>query len=275
MSKFRYIFANCMKGQRKFGVENPEKHIRKFLQKHLNHNESLDCVTIPSKAFQYIKGYSQIRHQVHNSIQNGKIPFTVGGDHSVAIGSITGTLEHYGDTLSTVWVDAHADINTLKSSPSGNVHGMAVAFLTGLETNPLTHSTNTLPFSNLTYFGLRDIDEYEKHVLQKTSINSLSSDELMSNSLFDIHFPCVPTKNIHLSVDVDVLDPGLMSSTGTPVPGGINLEKLEEIINWTGENGNIVAIDLVEFNPKCEKHENKLKSDLETYDKVVDILHNI
>jgi arginase family enzyme len=151
---------------------------------------------------------------------------------------------------------------------------MALAFLTGLETNPLTWKDNKLAFDNLIYFGIRDLDEFEDDLVYREVGKLMTSDMLMSNTPIENEFP-FKLDNIHLSVDVDVLDPQFMSSTGTAVSFGIDMCKLENIINWTKNAGNIVAIDLVEYNPECENDEKKIKSDLKNYDKIIELLHDI
>ena len=220
MSKFRYIFANCMKGQKRSGVENPFCHVKRFLVK--NSLSSNNHLSIPKKDFSNVLGYSKLMGYVYSSIEEGKIPLTIGGDHSIAIGTISGSLEYYGDTLSTVWIDAHADINTMKSSPSGNLHGMPLSFVSGLQDNFL-QVENKLDLDNLIYFGIRDLDKFEENIISERNIKHLTSEELNNNKEIDFN---INTENIHLSLDVVVLDPKYMKSTGTPVENGINLEKL-------------------------------------------------
>ena len=270
MSNFKYIFANCMKGQKRYGVENPSKHIKKFLARK-NCVTWNDCLIVPKDNFKNVLGYSKLMGHVYDTIKQGNRPLTIGGDHSIAIGTLSGSLEYYGDTLSTVWVDAHADINTMKSSPSGNLHGMPLAFVSGLQENIL-NIQNELDFDNLIYFGLRDLDEFEESVIEERNIKNLTSEELNNDKEIEFH---VNTENIHLSLDVDVLDPQYMKSTGTRVENGINLDKLQEILDWTKNQGNIVSIDLVEYNPLCsDSDEDKLTS-LRTYERVFDMLHEL
>lgn len=269
MSKFRYIFANCMKGQKRYGVEKPLSYIKRFLIK--KNYQFNDSVLIPKKDFSNILGYSKLMDSVYSCIQEGIIPLTIGGDHSIAIGTLSGSLEYYGDTLSTVWIDAHADINTRKFSPTGNLHGMPLSFVCGLEDN-LLQVENKLNLDNLIYFGIRDLDEFEEFIISERNIKHLTSKELNNNKVIDFN---INTENIHLSLDVDVLDPKYMKSTGTPVEEGINLEKLNEVIEWTKNQGNIVSIDLVEYNPKCSKNNEEIISSLRTYEKVFDMLLKI
>lgn len=269
MSNLRYIFANCMKGQKRSGVEKPLAHIKSFLIKKsypLN-----DSVSIPRENFNNMLGYSKLMGYVYSSIKEGKVPLTIGGDHSIAIGTLSGSLEYYGDTLSTVWVDAHADINTMKSSPSGNLHGMPLSFVSGLQDN-LLQVENKLDLDNLIYFGIRDLDEFEENIIKERNIKHLTSEELNNNKEIDFN---VNTENIHLSLDVDVLDPKYMKCTGTQVENGINLEKLYEVLQWTKNQGNIVSIDLVEYNPKCTDDEGERILSLRNYERIFDMLQEL
>lgn len=270
MSKFKYIFANCMMGQKRYGVENPSKHIKKFLARK-NCITWDDCLTVPKDNFKNILGYSKLMDHVYDTIKQGERPLTFGGDHSIAIGTLSGALEYYGNTLSAVWVDAHADINTMKSSHSGNLHGMPLAFVSGLQENILTVQ-NELDLDNLIYFGLRDLDDFEENLIKERNIKNLTSEELNNDKEIEFH---VNTENIHLSLDVDVLDPQYMKSTGTPVENGINLNKLQEILDWTKNQGNIVSIDLVEYNPRCSENEEDKLISLRTYERVFDMLQEM
>ena len=270
MSKFKYIFANCMKGQKRFGVENPSKHIKKFLARK-NCVTWDDCLTVPKENFKNILGYSKLMGHVYDTIKQGQRPLTIGGDHSITIGTLSGALEYYGYTLSTVWIDAHADINTMESSPSGNLHGMPLAFVSGIQENFL-NVQNKLDLENLIYFGIRNLDDFEERLIREKKIKNLTSKELNNDE--DVDFE-VNTENIHLSLDVDVLDPQYMKSTGTQVENGINLNKLREILDWTKNQGNIVSVDLVEYNPCCSENEEEKLTSLRTYERVFDMLQEL
>lgn len=269
MSKFRYIFANCMKGQKRSGVENPLSHVKRFLIK--KNSSWNNCISVSKKDFDNILGYSKLMNYVYSSIKEDKIPLTIGGDHSIAIGTLSGSLEYYGDTLSTVWVDAHADINTMESSPSGNLHGMPLSYVSGLQDN-LLQVENKLDLDNLIYLGIRDLDEFEENIINEKNIKHLTSEELNNDKEIDFN---INTENIHLSIDVDVLDPKYMKSTGTQVEDGINLEKLYEILQWTKNQGNIVSIDLVEYNPMCTDNEGERITSLRSYERVFDMLQEL
>jgi arginase len=209
----------------------------------------MDKVNIPSQDFNNKKGYSNLRTEVYESHKRGDTPFTLGGDHSIGIGTVAGSLDFYNKDLTTIWIDAHADINTYESSHTKNLHGMPLSFLTGLDNSFMNMDGNELLTENLLYYGLRDVDKFEQRVLDKNNIQYMTSNRLIRGDSYG-HLK-IPTDKVHLSVDVDVLDPQYMSSTGTPVPNGITPETLFNLINWISNNSDVVAIDLVEYNPEC------------------------
>lgn len=249
------IYANCFKGQSNKGVGN--------IVKNLNVTNSLfrgmDKVSIPSQDFNNKKGYYNLRTEVYKSHKRGDTPFTLGGDHSIGVGTVAGSLDFYNKDLTTIWIDAHADINTYDSSNTKNLHGMPLSFLTGLDTSFINMDGNELTTNNLLYYGLRDIDDFEQLTLDEQDIQYMTSDELSSGKRFDNLI--IPTEKVHLSIDVDVLDPIYMSSTGTPVPHGISPHKLYDLIHWIHQNSNIVAIDLVEYNPDCSTSGQQFNTD--------------
>jgi arginase len=244
-SNLNIIFANCCKGQPNKGVGN--------VVKNLNVTNSLfremNKVSIPLQDFNNKKGYYKLRTEVYETHKRGDIPFTLGGDHSLAVGTVAGSLDFYKKDLTTIWIDAHADINTYASSHTKNLHGMPLSFLTGMDKSFMNMDGNELLTKNLLYYGLRDVDDFEQRVLDTNNIQHMTSKELNRGDNFG-HLK-IPTDKVHLSVDVDVLDPLYMSSTGTPVSNGISPEKLFNLINWIDNNSDVVAVDLVEYNPEC------------------------
>ena len=151
------------------------------------------------------------------------------------------------DDLSVIWVDAHA-ILIQKSSESGNLHGMPLSFLTGIEKDKFDYQENLLNPKNIIYLGIRDVDKFEQETIEKYEIQHLTSDDLNKN-IYSLDKMKINTNKIHLSIDVDVLDEKYMPCTGTIVKDGINMKSLEHIIKWSATQGKIISCDLVEFNP--------------------------
>ncbi|KAF8323375.1 arginase [Clavulina sp. PMI_390] len=196
----------------------------------------------------------------------GELPLTIGGDHSLAMGTISGTLSRYPDAC-VVWIDAHADINTASSTDSGNLHGMPVSFLTNLAGNEQLHdlfswlmdpSKPKLAPSRLVYIGLRDVDAGEKKILKDNNIKAFSMHHVDKHGIGKVVEMALdhvnPYRNlpIHLSFDVDALDPTVAPSTGTPVRGGLTFREGHYICEAVYETGLLVALDIMEVNPSLE-----------------------
>lgn len=291
MNRFNYIFANCFQGQKKKGVEVASTYIKNsvFGKK----------INIKPSEFDTRKGYKKLSDYVYESHRSKIKPFIFGGDHSISIGSINGSLNYFDKDLSVIWVDAHADINTQETSITRNLHGMPLSYLTGLQEDffnrnnykfaknkyfpgsdisppqnydLISEENNKLTLDKLIYLGLRDVDDFEEDLINTNDIQYLTSEELKFNTPLDKME--IKTNNIHLSIDLDVLDPKYFPCTGTPVKKGITMEKLEEIIWWSHIMGNVVSIDLVEFNPK-EGNKDDLKVSLDNYKKIIGLIHKI
>ncbi len=184
---------------------------------------------------------------------------TLGGDHSIAIGSIGGALLARPN-LGVIWVDAHGDFNTPESSPSGNIHGMPLAFLSGHMKKYSLPSfewlKNFLSPDQLVLVGIRSIDTEERtlmkkwgaHVFTMTEVDRYGIGEVMErakNVLFKNG-----SRPLHLSYDIDAVDPHFAPSTGTRVRGGLNYREAHYIAESTAETGHLVGMDLVEINPR-------------------------
>jgi arginase len=193
-----------------------------------------------------------------NELNQDRMAITLGGDHSVAIGTLTASLMHNPDTK-VVWVDAHADLNTPETSPSGNLHGMPLAFFFDLlkpgPTKDLFNWVPSLKPENLVYLGLRDVDEGEKRFIKELGITAFYADDIkklgIDNVLNETVAQLCPQGNedLHLSFDVDGLDPEFVPATGTPVPGGIDLLDGQQIVNTLMRKSNVISFDVVEVNP--------------------------
>lgn len=204
--------------------------------------------------------------QVYTHAKEGRCVLTLGGDHSIAIGTIAGTAkairERLNRELAVIWVDAHTDINTPETSESGNVHGMPVAFLTGLAKEEREDvfgwlkKENLISVKKLVYIGLRDVDRGEKLILREHGIKAFSMHDIDRHGIGRVMEMALGhignDTPIHLSFDVDALDPMWAPSTGTPVRGGLTLREGDFIAECVHETGCLVAMDLVEVNPTLE-----------------------
>ncbi|UJR36201.1 hypothetical protein I4U23_028934 [Adineta vaga] len=212
-----------------------------------------------------------LTNQVYNHVKEGRLALQIGGDHSMAIGTISGISkgikERLGRDIKVIWVDAHADINTPETTESGNLHGMPVSFLTGLvkETiEGLEWITPCLKPENLVYIGLRDVDKDEKKILKQYNIKAFSMHEVDKYGIGRVMDMVVEYLSqdedgqspIHLSFDIDALDPSVAGSTGTPVRGGLTFREGHFICEALYTTGRLVGLDMVEVNPaignQCE-----------------------
>ena len=173
------------------------------------------------------------------------LPLLIGGDHSVASSSVLASLQKYRD-LHVIWIDAHPDIHTYSSTVSGNTHGTPLSVCTGLEkTHWASRMTlKLLGFDRLIYVGIRDIDDFERDTIKKFGIKHFSHQQAIDFINKDKKIP------IHISFDVDALDPCYVSSTGTRVENGMHPEEVREIIDASLQHKQLKSLDVVEFNPQ-------------------------
>lgn len=203
------------------------------------------------------------------------ININIGGDHSISIGSVAASIDKYKDDLFVIWFDAHADINSIEASKSKNTHGTPLYYLT--ESNSYLYESwlhdNQLKYENLLYIGIRDVDDFELQKLVKNDINAVDMKHYAQLNLNDLshHFrklkEMIGGKKIHLSIDVDGLDPKYISCTGTPVANGIDLDYLIQLIRYFRKD--IVNVDLVELNLELCPQEEQVKS-LTNFLKILD-----
>ena len=187
---------------------------------------------------------------------NEKFLLNIGGDHGLALGSVHGVLSHNPETV-VVWADAHGDINLPETSPSGNFHGMPLAFLLGLtKRSDFSWMRRNLLPEKLIFFGPRDLDEGELAIIEKYSIQYYSSDEINRVGAHEVLSMALHRADplgihpIHLSFDVDVFDQHDIAATGTKVSNGPKLEEVFLLGGYLADTGRLRSMDLVEFNPR-------------------------
>jgi arginase len=200
--------------------------------------------------------------QVH--VENG-LPVTLGGDHSIAIGTVSASFQKYPNA-GLLWIDAHADINTPSTTESGNLHGCPVSFLMGLDPEHCPPQLKWVPSvlkpNKIAYIGLRDIDAGERKILKDLGIAAFSMyhvDKYGINKVVELALDAISGGDsntpIHLSYDVDAIDPLFVPATGTPVRGGLTLREGLFVAERIAESGNLIALDVVECNPDLASHE--------------------
>ena len=199
-------------------------------------------------------------------LNNNEFPILIGGDHSVAIGSALASQEFYKN-IGIIWIDAHGDFNTFETTPSGNIHGMPLAAITGYKCNELTDfiTNNYVDPKKCVILGARDIDEGEYINIKDSGVTIISQDDIenigINNALEKaIEIASDNTNKIHISFDLDVIDPKFVSGVTTKVPNGISdqdsyfiIQKLKYI------KDKISSFDLVEYNSLNDTNENTKK----------------
>lgn len=228
-----------MLGQLKHGVDLSPILLKEFMR--LQNTTSVKC--------NYNLETNLLRLYKKNVRTFGK-RINIGGDHSMSLATVAYTLNKYPDSK-VVWFDAHPDINTSFSSKTQNIHGMPLGFLTGLDYyEGFSFIENLLPFQNLLYVGLRDIDQYEQNVLNTCNIEQITSEEVNKNPTKVINTikDFIDGDTFHLSFDVDCMDPSIMSSTGTPVENGILLKPMKKVLRNIMNNDKMVNMDITELN---------------------------
>lgn len=236
-----------------------------------NYNELKPSSDEPHRGMKNPRAVSAVTESLSNQVyaqaKHGRFVLTLGGDHSIAIGTISGTAKAIrerlnGKEMAVIWVDAHADLNTPETSESGNVHGMPVSFLTGLAKSDhedifaWLQREHLLSLNKLVYIGLRDVDRGEKMLLRQHGIKAFSMHDIDRDGIGRVMEKALAhigtDTPIHLSFDVDALDPQWAPSTGTPVRGGLTLREGDYIAECVHETGQLIAMDLVEVNPSLE-----------------------
>jgi len=197
----------------------------------------------------------------HQCLTNGIIPITIGGDHSVAIGSVSATSDFLRKEtekpLGLIWADAHVDMNTAETTPSGNIHGMALAVLCGLGDPSLTEIGQVTPTVNsrdVVCLGLRFADKSELPHLEGLGVTAYTMRDFDlhgSRAIIDDCFKkrLMKTGGLHLSLDLDVLDPSIAPAVNTPFPGGMTFRELRSVCDAAAESGMLLSLDVVEHNP--------------------------
>ncbi|HET9253565.1 MAG TPA: arginase [Candidatus Eisenbacteria bacterium] len=201
-----------------------------------------------------------LRVEVERSLAAGRMPLVLGGDHSLSIGSIAGVSNHFrtqGAGVGVIWLDAHGDSNTPETTPSGNIHGMSLAVSMGFGDPELTSLGGRAPKvdpGKVVLIGVRDLDPGERDVLKRSGATVYTIREVDERGMRDVVKEAVRiagagTAGIHVSFDLDVLDPEDAPGVGTAIDGGITYREAHLAMEMLAESAKVVSVDLVEVNP--------------------------
>ncbi|MCF7620115.1 arginase [Bacillus sonorensis] len=198
----------------------------------------------------------KLAQTVDKMVASGSFPLVLGGDHSIAIGTLAGLTKHY-QNLGVIWYDAHADVNTKETSPSGNIHGMPLAISMGIGHERLTgiygDGAKVKP-ENIVIIGARSLDDGEKKLIRDRGIKVYTMHEIdrlgMTRIMEEtIEYLRERTDGVHLSLDLDALDPNDAPGVGTPVAGGISYRESHLAMEMLEESNLITSAEFVEVNP--------------------------
>src|SRR5271154_1419969 len=202
---------------------------------------------------------------VIETLEAGKIPLALGGDHSIAAGTVSGVAEFYrrqNQKIGLIWIDAHTDINTPGSSPSGNVHGMPLAATMGLGPPELANIFDFSPKvkpENCVLVGVRDIDAIEKENVRKAGIGVFTMRDIDERGMRAVMEEALrmagqATAGYHVSLDMDWIDPEDAPGVGTPVRGGATYREAHLAMEIIADHGRMLSFEIVEVNPVIDEH---------------------
>ena len=223
---------------------------------------------------QVVEWNREVMRAVSAELAANRLPILLGGDHCLAIGSITAVAQHcrqHGKKLRILWLDAHADFNTSTITPSGNIHGMPVACLCGYGPAELTELGGGKPAisaDSIRQIGIRSVDAGEKRLVNDVGLDIYDMryiDEIGIKRAMEEALEGVDADtHLHVSFDVDFLDPDIAPGVGTTVPGGPNYREAQLVMEMIADSGRMASLDIVELNPALDNHNQtgKLAVDL-------------
>lgn len=208
---------------------------------------------------------TQIAENGYKALEYGKIPLFIAGDHSSVMGTVSASGTFY-DNLGLIWIDAHPDINTDETTVTGNIHGMPVAALLGKGNKRLTSIfSNKIKVKpeHVVMLGLRDIDPPEAEILKELNIKYFTYEDMKRRGIEECVHEAITylseLSHIHISFDIDVMDPELLPGVSVPVPGGFYEAEAFVILDMLIRGLNISSYDIVEFNAEHDKNNRTVR----------------
>lgn len=209
---------------------------------------------------QIITATRETASRVEEQLNEGGAAVVLGGDHSIALGSISGAGNALGK-IGVIWFDAHGDFNTTETTPSGNIHGMILAALAGYGAPELVNAAGPGPHvepGHIVIVGARDLDPGERDLLRSAGVHVRTMTDIDRRGMDDVTHEAIAlattgTKALHVSFDMDVMDPSEAPGVGTAVPGGITYREAHLAMELVAESGWVRSLDLVEVNPILDR----------------------
>ncbi len=276
-SKFALLGTSIWQGQPKPGVDRSFDYLKLvgFWQELEKNYDYRDLGALDKAETDQI--YNKLFHKTLEIVNSGFRPLLLGGDHSQAFASISALCNKYPD-LRIIWVDAHADMNTPETSPSGNSHGMPLAGLLGwVDKNiwGMPWMNQLLKPNQVIQLGIRDVDAGEIKLMKQHGVEYYTPEDIQKMGLSQIFDDIAerwqghPT---HLSFDIDGLDSKLVPATGTPVGSGLSMEDAALIIHRSLNDFNLVGAEIVEFNPDLAKNADELRTTETNVKKLIEMV---
>ncbi|MCG3130162.1 MAG: Arginase [Phycisphaerae bacterium] len=206
----------------------------------------------------------RLARAVEQALETGEFPLVLGGDHSIAIGSVAGAASHHrrrGAAIGALWIDAHGDMNTPDTTPSGNIHGMGLAVALGLGNPDFVNLHAPGPKvrpEHVALVGVRDLDPGERRALKENHIRVFTMRDIDQQGMSAVMRQAIDvvttgTAGVYVQFDMDVIDPATAPGTGTPVPGGLSYREAHLVMEMLAERSDrVVALDIVETNPALD-----------------------
>lgn len=190
----------------------------------------------------------------------GEIPLVIGGDHSIAMGTVAGVAAHFRQQdadVGLIWFDAHGDMNLPETSPSGNIHGMPLAHLLGHGDADLANilgQRSAVKSENVVLLGIRDIDDHERQIIRDSGIKVFTMSDIDELGMTEVsrqtlEIVTANTAGFHISFDVDGCDPSVIPGSGTLVPGGVSFREAHQLLENCAKTGRMTSMEVVELNP--------------------------
>ncbi len=245
-----------------------EFSINNFIEKYPKYRDKIEVLDVERqeedfsiKGAKYLntvaKTCEELAVNVNKIVKDGDFPVSLGGDHAIAIGSIAGVAKE--KEIGILWMDAHGDMNTPEISDSGHIHGMPLAASVGHGHPKLVdcfYNGTKVKKENVILFGTRDIDEKEQKLIDELGIKNYTW-KMIAEMGFEKALGEVKEffkgRDLHISFDLDGIDPGEITAVGTPVPGGLSREMGKTLISDMIDTASVTSIDIVEYNPIYEK----------------------
>ena len=208
------------------------------------------------------KGLAEI---VKKTLDEDEVPLVLGGDHSIAAGTIAGVAMHYkkkSKGIGMIWLDAHGDMNTPDSSPSGNIHGMPLASIMGYGAPELVDLMGFKPKAepgNIVIVGARDLDAHERKIAKKSGVHVFTMRDIDERGMREVMADAIKhamddTAGIAVSLDMDFVDPADAPGVGTPVRGGVTYREAHLAMEMIADSESMVSLEVVEINPILDEH---------------------